>query len=404
MIYGYPPTMGILDRWRTTRDLVRAAETIDVGRPVVPPAGGIAPSLTDAMGLTSYGSGLGWWAPGARVGRDIAMSVPAVRRGVNLIAGTIAAMPLRRWRGEQLVPEISTFLAQPEASRAYVTTLTLTVQDLVLYPYAWWKVEARDWTGRPSRVVRLDPKFVTVEKEWESGVVVREYIAYQGREVPQADLIRFDGPDAGLLELGAGEIITALRLEMAAQVYASPEVPTGYLKNTGEYALTRLEIDELLSDWSVGRARSGTAFVNRNVDYQAVMSTPQALQLVEGREESVAQIARLIGVPARLLNAKEGSSLTYSTTWAERDDFVDTSLNPYLLPIQQRLSMDDANGTPAGTAVRFDVNSFRNLSPREQAELDEIEIRSGVLTVAEARARRGLEPITPEVTRAPSAA
>lgn len=388
--------MGILDRFRRGRDMVLAAsETIDVGRPTVLPPDNIAPTLTDMMGLTNYGANH-WWAPECRTARGLAMSVPAVRRGVGVIADPISKMPLQRWRDGQIVPEASTYLAQPEAGRAYVTTMALTVQDLIFYPYAWWMVETRDWTGRPATVVRLDPEFVTVEREWSSGEVIREWIAYRGREVPPKDLIRFDSPDAGLLELGAGEIWTALKLEMAAQVYASPEIPSGYLKNTGQYEADTTEIQRLLDSWRIGMRKGSTRFLNANVDYVSVMSTPEALQLVQGREESALQLSRSIGIPARYVNASDGSSMTYSTSVSERLDLVDFSLGRYMLPIEQRLSMNDANGTPAGTKVAFDVDAFVYPTPRERAEINEILIRTGQRTINETRAREGLPPLPAE--------
>lgn len=361
---------------------------IDVGRPPVPPAGGLAPSITYALtqGLDDpYLTGTGM------IPRYIALQVPAVRRGVRVISGAIASMMLERWRGfEQIDP--GPLLIQPEPDRPYVTSLTLTVEDLILYPYAWWLVIERDYQGYPSRVRRLEPEHVTIQRDWDTGGVERVFVTYRGREVPERNLIRFDGPDEGLLCLGQLEILTGYRLEVSAQTYADPQVPSGVLKNTGQYAQSREEMLQTVTDWETARRTRATGYLNANLDYVTTMAMPDQLQLVQGREETAAQIARLLNLPPRYVGAKSGDSMTYSTVTAERRDLIDLSLTPYMKPIEQRLSMSDGNGSPRGQTVAFDPSFFLRQDPREQAEVSEIEIRSGVSTVPEQRALRGLPP------------
>lgn len=370
---------------------VRAAGEIDVGQPPPP--------------LPESWHGVGWpisaalyAEPGTLnpgdmpLNRDTVKMVPAVRRGVRLMSGAIASMAMERWRGLDRLPP--GMLAQIEPDRAYVTTMTLTVEDLILFPYAWWKVLERDDQGFPKVCRRLEPEHVSVQREPDgAGVVERAFVTYRGKEVPQRDLIRFDGPDEGLLCLGRVEIETALRLELAARVYASPEVPTGYLKNTGQYELPQPKVTELLDAWRIGRMTRSTAFLNGNVDYVNTFATPDTLQLVQGREETAAQIARLLNLPPRYVGAKSGDSMTYSTQRAERQDLLDFSLSPYFKPIAQRLSMSDINGSPRGQEVRFSGAAFLATDPREAAEIAEILIRSGQSTANEQREERGLAPL-----------
>ncbi|MFE6404777.1 phage portal protein [Streptomyces alboflavus] len=358
----------------------------DATRPVTPPPGNIAPVLLDQLTASPGAWGCGW-----PLSRRLAMKVPAVRRGVRTIADTIATMPLERWRGLAKLPT-GTFLDQPEAWRARVSTITETVEDLIMYPYAWWYVLARDWAGWPAAVVRLDPAYVTVTTVPGSGEIEQVYVTYRGRELRQEALIRFDGPDEGLLELGDVEIMTALRLEAAAQSYADPEVPSGVLTNTGEYRLTKAEREELMDGWTAARRRRRTAFLDANLAYQAVLSTPEQLQLVQAREESAVQIARLLNLPPHYVGARSGDSMTYSTVASQRRDLSDISLAPYIGAIEGRLSMADRNGSPQGQSVRFDRTGLLRSDAREDAEVGEILIRSGQSTAAEQRARRGLPP------------
>ncbi|MFJ2869820.1 phage portal protein [Streptomyces sp. NPDC087298] len=384
--------MGLLSVFSRSRGhgVVRAAVEWDgdVTRTVSPPPGNIAPALADQV---SGPPGV-WYSAGWPLSRRLAMKVPAVRRGVRTISDSIATMPLERWRGLDRLPA-STFLDQPEAWRAYVSTVTETVEDLIFYPWAWWYVVARDWAGWPAAVVRLDPAYVSVTTVPGSGEIDHAYVTYRGRELPQDDLIRFDGPDEGVLTLGDVEIWTALRLELAAQNYADPEVPTGVLTNTGEYRLTEAEREELMAGWTAARRRRRTAFLDANLSYQSVLSTPEQLQLVQAREESAVQIARLLNLPPHYVGAKSGDSMTYSTVASQRRDLSDISLAPYIGAIEGRLSMSDRNGSPQGQRVRFDRSGLLRSDAREDAEVGEILIRSGQSTATEQRARRGLPPL-----------
>lgn len=385
--------MGVLDVFRGRGITAAAADdggVIDVTREITVPEGNIAPTLAAQLAAPPGVDYLFTWGC---LSPQTAMKVPAVRRGVRTIADSIADMPLKRWRGLVEVVPPGPLLTQPELWRPASATIRQTIMDLVFYPHAWWKVTERDWTGFPAHVVRLDPAYVTVQTEPVSEEVDWAAVTYRGQEVPQQDLIRFDGPDDGILALGTLEILTALKLERAASVYADPEIPSGVLTNTGEYRHTQDEVDVLLAAWRAARQRGSTAFLDANLTYQQIMAMPDQLQLVQSREESAVQIARLLNLPPHYVGAKSGDSMTYSTVASERRDLVDISLAPYISAIEDRLSMSDRNGSPQGQSVRFDMSALLRSDAREDAEVGEILIRSGQSTADEQRARRGLPPL-----------
>ncbi|MFE3071772.1 phage portal protein [Streptomyces sp. NPDC059247] len=332
------------------------------------------------------------------------MRLPTVRRGVRLISGAIGTMPLRRWRdGEEIPP--GPLLTQPETWRPYCRSIAALVEDLILYPRAWWLVTGRDgWTGYPTSVVRLDPESVQVDAEPGTDEVVREWATYRGRPVNATDLIAFDGPDEGLLTLGDDTIVTALALEAAAARYASPEIPTGILKQTSQYDLTDDEVDALLDRWERSRRTRGTGWLNSGVDYQGVTTTPADFQLVESREESALQLCRHLGLPPRYAAVASGDSLTYSTQLSERTDLIELCFAPYLSVIEERLSMSDRNGSPRGQTVRFSVLEFLRSAPLDRAERYARLIPLGVMSTGEARGEEGLSGPPPPPPAAPAPA
>lgn len=320
---------------------------------------------------------------------DMALSVPAVRRGLNLIAGTIGGLPLVRWRGVTRLD--AGYLDQPEAFRPYSVTMAATIRDLLTRRYAWWRVAARDWTGFPSSVIRLDPEYVSVQHVWGTDEVMSQQAQYKGVPVSPGDLICFEGPDEGLLFHGRAEILTALALEAAASRYAAPEMPTGVLQQNGSYGLTEPEIDALLDRWERSRRRHATAYLNEGVQYLPVVrSTAAEMQLVEAREECALQIARLLGLPPRYMAVTSGDSMTYSTLESERRDLVDLTLSPYINAVQGRLSMADRNGTPRGQEVKFSLHAFTRGEPLERAQRYNLLIPLGVMDAKEARLEEDL--------------
>lgn len=384
--------MGVLDVFRrrgiTAAATVLAADgdttPIDVTQPFAPYTGDLVPPLMAQLdyGLFEYGC----------LTPTTAKKVPAVRRCVRVLADSIAEMPLGRWKGLEKLPT-GTFLEQPEADRAASTSIRQLVEDLIWYPYAYWRVVARDWYGYPAVAERLDPAYVTTTYIPGTSTIDEVYAYYKGERIPKADLIQFAGPDEGVLRLGDVEILTAMRLEMAARTYADPEIPSGVLVNTGEYRLTAPERTELMNEWTLARRQRQTAYLDANLDYRNTMAMPDQLQLVQGREESAAQIARLFNLPAYYASAKSGDSMTYTSVPSQRRDLVDISLAPYISAIEDRLSMNDRNGSPRGQTVRLDREFLLRSDAREDAEVGEILIRSGQSTPNEQRARRGLVPL-----------
>ncbi len=100
------------------------------------------------------------------VGREEAMSVPSVSRCRNLIAGTIASFPLELYKkstGEKLGKPL--WLEQPSAHQPLSTTIAWTVDSLLFYGVAYWRVtEVYFDDGRPARFEWVAPgrvSFVT---------------------------------------------------------------------------------------------------------------------------------------------------------------------------------------------------------------------------------------------------
>jgi HK97 family phage portal protein len=314
--------------------------------------------------------------------RETAMSVPALARARNIICSTIASLPLEgynKFTGAHVMPQ--QVIHQPDARVPGSSIYTWIAEDLLFYGVAYGQVldmYASSDGGRVRQWTRVSPDRVSQKLN----NMQTEIIGYQvdGAMVPGTgvgSLVVFNGMDEGLLHRAGRTIRAALALEKAAENYATEPVPTMVLKSNGTN-LTAERISALLQSWKASRQTRATAFLNADVELQALGFDPAKLQLNEARQYVALEIARAAGIPAYFLSA-ETTSMTYSNAISERKSLVDFSLRPILTAIEQRLSMSDF--VPYGTEIRFDLDDFLRGDALQRAQVYEILNRIGAMSV-----------------------
>jgi hypothetical protein len=323
------------------------------------------------------------------VTRKSAMSIPTISQGRDVIAGTIGTFPLSATAAAGTVPAPRAFLDCPDPRTTRQYTITWTIDSLMFYGIAWWLVRARDALGFPTDA-RLCPQGA-VHIDPSTG---QAYV--DGRPVADNELIRFDGPHEGILAKNAEPIATALLLEQAARKYAKAEQPVALLKdmrpaNVGN-DLTDAEVAKLLSSWRDNRAKYGTGYLNRSLDYSQPQQWSAAeLQLVEARRWSSTELARVMGLDAGAVNAPAASGMTYQNGVEQRRGRLDSAFRQYLEAIEARLSRPDV--TPRGHVVRFDTAGWLLGDAAERVDTAVKASGGPVLDTDEARAMYlGLPP------------
>jgi phage portal protein BeeE len=359
---------------------------------------------TDALvpqGVTPGPGDLAWMTPVTPPSRAEAMSIPAVMRARNLIAGTIAQMPLRAWRRmagvtAEVPPPTWTEQPDPRYTRGWI--FAQTVDDLIFHGRAFWGVERRDAAGFPLAFQYLDlgrvgwhqvgPAHTLLPSAMGGGWV----LTVDGTPVDPRAVVRFDGIlDGGVLVHGARELRTAMALSDAARRFASMEIPAGVLQDQGAGLTTSAEIDDALDQWEASRRKRSTAYLAPGLAYQGdVAMDPERLQLIQARQQSAVEVSRLFGIPTHYEAAPSGSSMTYQNMESQRRDLVDLSLAPWIGAVEQRLSLPDV--TPRGTALRFDVEAFARGTSTERWNTYQVAVNIGALTPEEVRNREAFTP------------
>ncbi len=317
--------------------------------------------------------------------REEAMTVPSVARCRNLIAGTIATFPLELYKkstGEELGKPV--WLEQPAVNQSRSVTIAWTVDSLLFYGVAYWRVtEVYFDDGRPARFEWIAPGRVSFDSDPVSQFIVRYYI--DGKEVPMSglgSLITFQGLDEGVLQRGARTLRSAIDLETASRVATSTPMPSGVLKNTGA-DLSQEEVTAILAAWKAAREKRSTAYLTSTLEYQPTAFSPRDMMFVDAIQQMSTQVARMMNVPAIYVSADMNSSYTYTNVLDSRKDFLAYSLQPYVSAIEDRLSMDDI--TAHGNEVRFDLDKqFLRQDPMQELLVIEKLLSLGLITLEQA--------------------
>jgi len=329
----------------------------------------------------------------AYVSRAEAISVPALMRCRNLLAGTIGAIPLELYKkstNEELGSPL--WLEQPSYSQPRSVTIAWTVDSLLFYGQAFWKVvEVYAEDGRPSRFEWIANNRVTITLD-STNTFVKSY-AVDGITLPMdglGSLITFQSLNDGILNTGVQTIRASIDVQKAAAIAAATPMATGYIKNTGA-DLDPKEVSGLLAAWKSARNNRSTAYLTSTLEYNPVSFSPKDMMYGEAIQNLATECARLCNVPAIYVSADMNSSYTYQNVNDERKQFLTLSLQPFISAIEDRLSMDDI--TARGNIVKFDIDSnFLRTDPMQELAVIEKLLSLNLITQEQAMGMTDLTP------------
>ena len=346
--------------------------------------------MNDGYGFSGVGNTFGY----GPMDRALAMQVPAVARCRNLIAGVISYLPLELYKkstGEELGSPV--WLEQPDIRQPRSVTISATVDSLIFYGVAYWRVtEVYADDLRPSRFEWVSNLRVNAQLNPKGTEVM--YYTVDGLEVPMSgpgSLITFQGLIQGVLQTAGRTIQSALDIERAAAVAAQTPMATGYLKNTGA-DLPEDHVQGLLATWKASRASRSTAYLTSTLSYESVGFSPKDMMYNEASQYLATQVARAMNVPAYYISADMNNSMTYQNIIDGRKEFVAYSLQPFICAIEDRLSMNDI--TANGNVVKFNIEeSFLRADTMKRLEAIEKMLTLGLIDLDHAKE---MENMTPE--------
>jgi HK97 family phage portal protein len=291
---------------------------------------------------------------GQVVNQHTAMSLLAVYGCVNLIADSIATMPVHTVGGpSEAVP---LWLDSPNPDMDRVDFLSAVCVSLLLDGTAFIPV-MRDASNRPTSLTVLDPTRVHMHRQ--NGVV---QVIVDGNVAPMDMLIirglMLPGAIRGLSPVEYARQIIGLGLgaqDQAARFFGQGSVVPGVIQTSG--SLTKEQMREIRDQWlqSHGGSRRShlPVVLTGDAKWQGITMTQEQAQFLETRRYTDAQIAgqmfrvdpTMLGIPV------EGSSITYSNLEQRGTHLVRHTLLPWIVRLERSLS----TLLPRGQSIKFNV-------------------------------------------------
>lgn len=317
----------------------------------------------------------------------------SVYRALAILEGSISQLTLDRYSRTLGRPRgsatgmIQRILPHGQTLPGFLGEIT---QSLAQTGNAWLRTP-RDGAPGPVRV--LDPSRCSARIDVATGVKTITYDTLTVSDVRQLQLTHVPGEP-----LGQGPIqawADGLRGAIDAHQYAAQWTKRGG-RPTGILTTDQTLSADMAKEWKDAANKTmtpegGVAVLGSGLTYKQCYLTPAELQLLDVRKVNVISVARIFGIPARLmLTSGDGDSKTYANMEQESILFVRHTLMPYMREIEAALSEllpDD---------VRFNVDGFLRPDTTTRYAAHKVAIESGFLTIDEVRAIEGLNPLPKE--------
>ena len=328
-----------------------------------------------------------------------ALSLTAVYRAIQIIATPISKMTINTYRfatGIELKVDNPVLVNNPSIEQNRRDFLFQTVSDLALEGNAYWfknygsNGQVNNLTILPAASVMPSyPK--TIDGATDYSTIVYDYLGkrYTKREIEHLRIFSRAGELKGVSPIAScyKDISAAIDLrDYAGNWFTAAGVPTGVLKTNA--MLNEDDAAAVTANWHNKQQNRQVAVLGNGFEYQQIALSPRDALFTEVQDQQVQAVARLFGVPARLLlTSVPGASDTYTNLQDENQVFYRHTLMAYTDAITDALS----NCLPRGNRVEFDFEHLFKADVAARYNYYKVAIEAGILTAEEVRTKEGLD-------------
>ena len=335
----------------------------------------------------------------AVVNPTTALSLTAVYRAVQIIGTPISKMSINTYRfatGIELKVENPVLVNNPSIEQNRRDFLFQTVADLALQGNAYW-LKNFGSNGQVNNLTILPA--AAVQPSWprmsngaiDYSTVVYDYLGtrYTKREMEHLRIFSQAGQILGVSPIAScyKDISAAIDLrDYAGNWFTAAGVPTGILKTNA--MLNKDDAETVTANWHNKQQNRQVAVLGNGFEYQQIALSPKDALFTEVQDQQVQAVARLFGVPARLLlTSVPGASDTYTNLQDENQVFYRHTLMAYTDAITDALS----NCLPRDNRVEFDFEHLFKADVAARYNYYKVAIDAGILTPEEVRTKEGLD-------------
>jgi HK97 family phage portal protein len=346
------------------------------------------------------------------VGAAGVLALSAAWACVNLLAGTIASLPLMVYRtaadGRRTIandhPLYRVLHDSPNADQTALDFWEFICACLELQGDGFSEIER----GSGDRIIALDvplaPEFVVVRRNGAGALEYEITIGGNRRIVPQDRMLHIRGfggsPLGGLSTLSFGRQAFGLARSIntaANATFRNGIRPSGALQTDLKLnAEQRKEAEDRLQEKYQGAMNAGVPLLLDNgVKWQAITINPEDAQMLESRAFSVEEICRFFGVPPFMIGHTEKSTSWGTGLEQQTLGFQKFTLRRRLKRSEQALEKQllSARDRVDGSSIEFSIEGLLRADSKARAEFYGKMSGIGAMTINEIRALENLPPV-----------
>lgn len=369
-------------------------------------------SLVNYSTNHSSGAIFSVFSTGTPVSEQEAMKIPAVVSCIELIAGSIAQLPVYLYKEnengdvEKIADDKRVFLINDEPNDMMngYTFKKRIVKDYLFYGVSYTKHEMVR-----NDVVELYPfdmenvqvtKYLVDGYKYDADIRLITYVNDGQRErifKPHEVIpILRDSNDGitgrGVLMAGEKTLQLALsEVEYSNNILKNGALPIGVLQTANK--VSEIALKRLRAGWESlygGSKNAGkTVLLEEGIEYKPISLKPNDMQLVDSKKVTLADITRLFNIPESMLNADANK---YASNEQNNLYFLQYTLAPIINAIEsafnRSLLLEDEKNK--GYYFRFDVSEILRTTEKEKIESAAIALSKGIISLNETRAKLDL--------------
>ncbi len=341
-----------------------------------------------------------------------ALGLSATWACINLLAGTIASLPLMIYRDVNGIRQVAKdhplywlLHDSPNYDQTAVDFWEFMAAGIELQGNAYAEINRRG-DGFITSLVPIRPDAVVAKRKGTGGIEYR-WTAGGGEVVrPDKQVLHIRGPlgDAlsGVSTLTACRpaFDSAMAADAAAETIFSNGIRTsGIFTTDPSVALTkdqRTEFDNYLREKYIGARNQGRPLLlDRGMKFQALDLSPEDAQMIETRGFGVEEICRIFGVPPHMVGHSEKSTSWGSGIEQQTLGFVKFSLRRRIKRIEQALEKQllTKSERDAGLTIEFNLEGLLRGDSAGRASFYQTMTQLGAMTINEVRALENLPPV-----------
>jgi HK97 family phage portal protein len=334
---------------------------------------------------------------------------------IQEITSSLAEAPIQALDSEMMPVDSDMtveLLKRPNKHMSGYEFWEITVNHMYLSGNAYW-FKLKTGRGKVKELWPLRPDRMRVVPDVDNFVSHYVYnIDGKNHRIAKEDVLHFKFCNPTNEHIGMSPLRPAVRqiatdndaTDFSKVMLQNGGVPSGILRIPEP--LSREARQRIKSQWKQaygGDGRGEIAVLEGDTEFEQISMDMQSLAFADLRAISETRICMIFGVPPILIGAKAGlDRATYANYKEARESFWEETISALQRRLTAKLETDpDLN--PRGRTFKFDLTMVPAMADQRQQKFNNavMAVQTGIMTIDEARAEIGLEPLDEEIVPTP---